>query len=122
MSEIQPPSPQPPQPSQPLAPSATTTAAAAKPAVPDTKPEEQAHTLPVDPPALEAAMEQLQNYVQSMQRSLEFSVDTESNRTVVRVVDTNTGDLIRQLPDQAVLELARRLKTDSDVHLLDALG
>jgi len=60
--------------------------------------------------------------VQTVQRDLQFKVDEELDRTVIRVVDSDTGELIRQIPDDIFLELARRLKDDGEVNLLNALG
>lgn len=62
------------------------------------------------------------DYVQTVQRDLQFSVDEELDRTVIRVVDSDTGELIRQIPDDIFLELARRLKDDGEMNLLNALG
>lgn len=62
------------------------------------------------------------DYVQTVQRDLQFKVDEELDRTVIRVVDSDTGELIRQIPDDIFLELARRLKDDGEVNLLNALG
>ncbi len=41
--------------------------------------------------------------------ALQFSVHEETGRTVVRVVDKDTGELIRQIPPQELLELADKL-------------
>ena len=43
--------------------------------------------------------------------SLDFSVDEASKRFVVQVTDKNTGELIRQLPGDAVLRIARQLES-----------
>ena len=50
------------------------------------------------------------DYVQSVQRDLQFSVDEDLDRTVIRVVDGDSGELIRQIPEDIFLELARRLE------------
>lgn len=51
-------------------------------------------------------MKQWQLQLQS-QRNLEFSVDTDSGRDVVKVLDGESGDVIRQFPSEDVLKLAR---------------
>ena len=43
--------------------------------------------------------------------SLDFSVDEASKRFVVQVTDKNTGELIRKLPGDAVLRIARQLES-----------
>ena len=59
---------------------------------------------------MEKAVEQLNNYVQSTQRDLQFSMDEDLGRTVVRVLDRNTQEVIRQIPNETALQLARNLK------------
>ena len=59
--------------------------------------------------ALGNAVTQLNSYVQSINRNLEFNIDTESGQTVVKVIDTETDELIRQIPDEEALEIAKQL-------------
>ncbi|MBP9227169.1 MAG: flagellar protein FlaG [Azonexus sp.] len=41
--------------------------------------------------------------------SLDFSIDENSGKTIVRVTDRESGELIRQIPSQEMLEIARSL-------------
>ncbi len=41
--------------------------------------------------------------------SLEFSVDHESGQTIVRVVDIATKDVIRQIPNEETLQIAKSI-------------
>lgn len=59
---------------------------------------------------VEQAVEKLNDYVQSFQRDLRFSLDEDLGRTVVSVVDRNTQEVIRQIPNETALQLARNLK------------
>lgn len=59
---------------------------------------------------------QLQNAVDGINlamrqsnQNLEFSVDTSTNKPVVKMVDTQTGDLIRQFPSEETLAIARSI-------------
>lgn len=61
---------------------------------------------PVSAPQIEAIVKQIDSYLKSVSRSIEFSVDKPSGRTVVSVRDSETGDLIRQFPGDEVLRLA----------------
>ncbi|MEM9620774.1 MAG: flagellar protein FlaG [Pseudomonadota bacterium] len=63
---------------------------------------------------VEQAVEQLNDYVQSLQRDLRFSVDEKLGRAVVHVVDGNTQEVIRQIPNETALRLARNLKEVRD--------
>jgi len=49
----------------------------------------------------------IQQFVQSMGRNLSFSVDEVSGYHVVRVVNPTTGELVRQLPSEELLKIAR---------------
>jgi flagellar protein FlaG len=56
-------------------------------------------------PISEAAMKALINDV-----GLQFSVHEDTGQTVVRVVDKDSGKLIRQIPPQELLDLAVKLE------------
>lgn len=72
--------------------------------------------------ALEEAVETANEFVQTVQRDLHFSIDDETERTVVKVVESSSGDVIRQIPDETFLELARKMKEHGQVNLVDATG
>ena len=57
-------------------------------------------------PSLESVAARIDQYLKSVSRTLEFRVDGPSGHTVVSVRDTETGDLIRQFPNEEVLRLA----------------
>ena len=56
------------------------------------------------------AVGQVNNFVQSVQRDLSFKVDEDSGRTIIKVMDSGSGKLIRQIPSEEVLALASYLK------------
>jgi flagellar protein FlaG len=74
---------------------------------------------PVDDAELEAAVSKVADYVQNVQRNLSFSVDKESGHTVVKVIDSKSDEVIRQIPSEELLALARRL---TDMHREDGKG
>lgn len=55
-------------------------------------------------------MQEANYYLQSINRGLEFSVDKDTDRTVVKVVDTKSGEVVRQIPSEEMLELARHMR------------
>ena len=59
---------------------------------------------------LQQAVAQLNESVQQIQRDLLFSVDDSSGRTIVRVVNTETEEVVRQMPTEEVLRISRNLK------------
>jgi flagellar protein FlaG len=60
---------------------------------------------------IDNAAKVLQEFVASMGRNLEFTVDHQSGYHVVRVTDPITGDLVRQLPSKELLMLSRSMAT-----------
>lgn len=47
--------------------------------------------------------------MKALGRGIEFSIDQDSQRTVVKVVDQETGDVIRQMPSAEALEIGKAL-------------
>ena len=71
---------------------------------------------------LKTAVTEINDYVQSIQRDLHFSVDEDSGATIIRVRDKESGELIRQIPEDIFLNLAQKLKDNQTLHLFDAHG
>ena len=70
--------------------------------------------------SVEQAVARLNDYVQALQRDIQFSVDPESRQPVVRVVERGSQELIRQIPSETALRLARSLKELSEISELQA--
>lgn len=66
-------------------------------------------TTPALPDALKAAAEQIEQYLKSSGRELNFSIDQDTGETVVTVRDASTGEVIRQMPNEEALRLAKAL-------------
>ncbi|MCK8665858.1 flagellar protein FlaG [Pseudomonas azerbaijanoccidens] len=64
---------------------------------------------------LEKAVTDIQEFVQAAQRKLDFSIDDSSGRIVVKVIATETGDVIRQIPSETALKLAQSLSDASSL-------
>ncbi len=56
------------------------------------------------------AVQEISNSMQSYSRGLEFSIDDESNRTIVKVVDKQSQEIIRQIPTEEALAIAKSLE------------
>jgi flagellar protein FlaG len=69
---------------------------------------------------VQAAVAQMNEYIQSTQRDLNFTYDPTSGETVVKVLDRNTQEVIRQIPDEVFLHLAQQLTPDEPVSLISA--
>jgi len=68
---------------------------------------------------LDDAVSQLNDFVQNVQRDLQFEVDNELGQTIVKVVDQSTKEVIRQIPDELALRLAENLQQDEPLTLFN---
>ncbi|MDC9497151.1 MULTISPECIES: flagellar protein FlaG [unclassified Pseudoalteromonas] len=64
---------------------------------------------PLEREQLEKVAQQLQDFMGEMNRSLQFQVDEDSGRDVIKVLDKDTGDIIKQYPSEEVLSLVSKL-------------
>lgn len=70
---------------------------------------------PEPAPAAKPAQEKVKEAVEEIQRNissstdLQFSVDSATGRTIVSVVDAETREIVRQIPTEEVMKLARAL-------------
>lgn len=58
---------------------------------------------------LEELAEQMDKFVGSFTHELKFRVDEDSGRNVVTVIDSKSGDTIRQIPTEELLDVIARL-------------
>jgi flagellar protein FlaG len=68
---------------------------------------------------LEVAVTQLNDYIQTVQRDLQFKTDDASGKTVVTVIDRHTSEVVRQIPDEVALTLAQKLQQDEPLSLFN---
>lgn len=59
---------------------------------------------------LKSAVATINQAMRQSNRNLEFSVDTDTRQTVVKMVDTSTGELIRQFPTEQALAISRSIE------------
>jgi len=55
------------------------------------------------------ALKSINTVLQVRSPDLEFSVDSQSERTIIKVVDKKTQEVIRQMPSQEALDIAEAL-------------
>jgi len=83
----------------------------------------QSTSQPSQAEQLKTAVGQINEYVRSFRTDLQFVVDEESGRSVVKVIDTESGELVRQIPSEQVLAVSRaiesNLKSSSGIILQD---
>ncbi|MCG3721575.1 flagellar protein FlaG [Vibrio cincinnatiensis] len=57
-------------------------------------------------------LERMDEFVNSINKGLSFRVDEELGRDVVTIYEAATGDIIRQIPEEEMLEVLRRLSRE----------
>jgi flagellar protein FlaG len=68
---------------------------------------------------IQASVARLQEILKHVDPRIELSVEKDINRVIFRVVDKETGDLIRQIPPEKVVELDRFLSGHSGLLVED---
>ncbi len=74
---------------------------------------EEVSVQPTSPPSgaeLEEALTTVNQHQQVVQQSLQFEVDADLGRTVVKLVDSKTGEVVRQIPSEELVAIAKKLK------------
>jgi flagellar protein FlaG len=61
------------------------------------------------PEKLQHALEMLKQAMPTKASALQFSLDESSGQTIARIVDGETGELIRQIPSKELLEIAHAI-------------
>jgi flagellar protein FlaG len=67
-----------------------------------------------DEETVKSTIEEFQQFNQNINRSIQFKIDDELGVTIVRVIDKETEELIRQFPPEELLNLSKRLHDFND--------
>jgi flagellar protein FlaG len=59
---------------------------------------------------LQDAVKKVESFLNSQNRDLAFTVDDQTERTIVTVKESSSGDVIRQIPSEEVIKLASRIQ------------
>jgi flagellar protein FlaG len=60
--------------------------------------------------AVKEAVKSGNTMLQSVSSSLSFEIDSATKQVVVKIVDRNTGELVRQIPTVEMLDFMRRMR------------
>ena len=80
-------------------------AKAVAPPVQQSAPPEQ----PASREQLEVAVSSVREYIQPFNSDLQFSVNSDTNQVVVTVIDSETKEVIRQIPSEEMIAIAKTL-------------
>jgi flagellar protein FlaG len=70
---------------------------------------ESADKKSVDRKAIEQTIAKIREAIGPANASLKIEIDPDSDRIIVKVLDDQSGELIRQIPSQEMVEIAKRL-------------
>ncbi len=85
---------------------------------------------PAPPPAEDRAnrekkKEEIFNAIADLERfynrSIRFEIDQESDEVIVKVIDKESGDVIRQIPSEELVELSKKIN-EYNLHILDIVA
>lgn len=62
-----------------------------------------------DKEELNTVVKHMNDFLQMVRRAVEFKVDEDSGRLVVQVKDAETKQLIRQIPSEQMLQIAKQM-------------
>jgi flagellar protein FlaG len=63
----------------------------------------------VDVAQLQAAVESANKFLKPVASNLQFSIDEDSGKTIVKVTDISTNEVIRQIPSPEMLAISKAL-------------
>lgn len=58
---------------------------------------------------LKNAVDSINNAMKQLNSNVEFSIDKDTKQTVIKVIDSQTGQLIRQFPSKEVLAISQMI-------------
>jgi len=59
---------------------------------------------------VEQSIESVANFVNSVNKNVDFLVDEDSGRTIIKVIDVESQELIKQFPSEEIISMAKRIK------------
>ena len=65
---------------------------------------------PPEIPKIESVTRQIDSFLRSINRSLDFRLDEATGQMVVTLRDSSTGEVIRQVPGEEALRIAQRIE------------
>jgi len=87
------------------------------------EPERGKKTPPAEPEAerIRRSVAALERFMSQVRRELEFFVDEESGHTVITVRNAETGEIVRQIPPDEVLQIASSL-AEGQINLIHRIA
>ena len=64
---------------------------------------------PLSPEQLDKMVDDLNSFIQDVRRELRFSVDRDSGQTIIKVIDSKSQQVVRQIPPEDIVGMAELL-------------
>ena len=77
----------------------------------------ESHTVQIEPGDLEKAVARVREVFQMVEPRLRFEIDPDLHRVIVKIMNGESGEVIRQIPPQEVLDLAKSFQASSGLLL-----
>lgn len=69
--------------------------------------------------AMQSAVASINRYLQENNKNVQFDIDHSTGKTVIRVVDAVTQEVVRQMPSEETLAIARAISRMSGMLLAE---
>jgi len=70
--------------------------------------------------SIDDAVKKINENEQLIQRELQFTIDEDSGTTVIKVIDSQTKELIRQIPGDEALNVAKKLSEGANLEIFNS--
>lgn len=91
------------------------------PPMPPTRPEPSAQTRAQasdQPNDIEKIVSEINKKLQAGNHQVRFEMDKNTKQVIFRLIDSDSGEVLRQIPPDDVLRMAEQMARDSDTHFI----
>ncbi|HEY9192422.1 MAG TPA: flagellar protein FlaG [Methyloversatilis sp.] len=80
-----------------------------KPVVEQKNAAEPASTTPLTSDQIEKTVDEIRRHIEPVAQNLLFTIDKDTGKTIVRLIDSSTKEVLRQIPSEELIAIARAL-------------
>jgi len=77
---------------------------------------EPGHVIELSPEKLDVVVSKLNDYVEQQKRDIRFSIDKDTDKTVIHLLDSK-GNVLKQIPSEEVLAILRGIENNKGLFL-----
>ncbi|WP_374338126.1 flagellar protein FlaG [Methyloversatilis sp.] len=64
---------------------------------------------PLSNEEVERTVDEIRRYIEPVDQNLQFSIDKDTGKTIVKLIDSSTKEVLRQIPSEELIAIARSL-------------